>query len=491
MNKTFNKVFQNSILFTLGIIATKAISFFMLPIYTHYMTDTEYGMASTVMSFINTFSLIVLLGLRAAVLRFYPGLKSDEKKKQFAGNVYLVIFANIILVTFLALTFKDYLIKYLFPGMVFFPLIFLGVVGLGAEAIYLAYQSFLQAEQKGKEYSINSVCYMLLYTGTNLILIAGFKLGVLGMTITMVTTPLIMGIIGIIRSYHQDRIEFRFDHSIVIPTLKYALPIVPHDASGMISMHISKVFINTAVSYQATGQYTVASQISSIMSLVQGSLNMAFHPWFNEQMQQGAEGRKNIKKFSLLIFAIYCYASIMIAFFSPELICILTPDAYRDAWQLVPLLTLALVVHFIYYTHVLTIFYNVKASKFISVCSITGSLMDIILSYFLINHMASFGAAIAYFLARCITTLITVLYSRKVERVDFGLPKMCLMTIGTAGIMALGLVYGYVNQINEFNLINILIKLAVAIGLTLLILAIYRKEIVSHVGVLLKRKGDR
>lgn len=489
MNNVFNKVFKNSILFSIGTLATKAISFVMLPVYTYFMSDVEYGMASTILSFISTFSLLVLLGLRAAIMRFYPSMEDEQRKKRFAGNVFSVILINGAIVVGLSFILKGILLKYLFPEMEFFPFVFLGILSLVSEALYYAYQSFLQSEQDGKTYTKNSITFMLIYAVTNLILIIGFRLGALGMVITMFTTPAIMSAYGIIKMYSEKKLVFGFDKKILAPTLKYSIPVVPHDISSMLATYISKIFMNSSVSYAATGQYTVSSQISNVMSLVQSSLNLAFHPWFNEQMEKGNEGRRNIKSFSVFIFAVYCYVSILIALFSPELLSILTPDSYRDAWKLVPLLTLALVINFIYYSHVLAIFYNVKASKFIAVCSITGSLSNIVLSYLLIARIASWGAAIAYFAARCITAAITVIYSRKVQKVDFGLSKMCIMAAATALIMAIGLAYGFINEINGFNLLNIALKLMIIIVITLTIFLLNKQTILTYVRLLLKRKG--
>lgn len=487
----FTKVFKNSIFFSIGTLATKAINFLMLPIYTHSMTDTEYGMASTILSFVTTFSLLVLLGLRAAIIRFYPGISDIEKKRRFAGNVFSLILINGILIVGILLVFKKPLQSYLFVDMQFFPLVFLGLLSLIPEALYYAYQSFLQATQSGKAYTLNSIIFMLIYATMNIILIIFFKLGALGMVITMLLTPTIMSIYGIIKMYRKGTIRLNIEKATAKPILKYSLPIVPHDLSSMLAPYVSKILLNNTVSYATTGQYTVSSQISNIMSLVQSSLNLAFHPWFNEQMNNDYDGRKNIKKFSLFIFFVYCYISICVAYFSPEIISILTPVEYQEAWKLVPVLSLALVVNFIYYSHALAIFYNLKASKFISVCSITGSLSNIILSYLLIRNYASWGAAIAYFVARCITAIITVIYSRRVQKVDFGLPRMCIMTISTAVIMAAGLCYGWINNINGFNLTSIIIKVSIILAMTISVLLAEKKLLMEYLHVLIDKRRQK
>ena len=121
-------------------------------------------------------------------------------------------------------------------------------------------------------------------------------------------------------------VVFKINWHYAEKSIKYALPIVPHDLSNNISEYISKVYINMFLSYAATGVFSIASQVGGMMSLVQTSLNLAFHPWFNEQMGAGDQGRINIKKFSVFVFIIYCYFCMGLSFFSKEALYFLASD---------------------------------------------------------------------------------------------------------------------------------------------------------------------
>ena len=489
--KVFYKVINNSILFSIGTVATKAISFFMLPVYTFFMSETEYGMASTLLSFIQVFSLLVLLGMRAAILRFYPNIQSKEEKKQFVGNIFIAVLVNGILIVTLASLLKHYWTSVLFSDIDFYPLIICALLALIPEAMYYAYQSFLQAEQDGYNYTRNSIIYMLLYASLNIFFIVCLRLNTLGMLLSMILSPTIMTVYGIFSMTRNNTIKFILDNKILGRILKYSIPVVPHDLSAMSVTLISKIFLNNSVSFAATGLFTVASQISTAMSLVQTSMNLAFHPWFNQQMKEGLEGRIHIRSFSVFIFAFYCYVSIIISFFSPEILSIITPPAYHTAWKFVPFLVMALVISFIYYSHVLSIFYNVKASKFIMLCSLSGAVLNIVLLDIFVNKYAAWGAVFAYFISRVATAIIAVVYSRIVQPVDFGLTKMCLLTIATAVMILSGLSYGWIYEINGVDMFNICIKLAILSIISVLVVYTKRKIIFDYTNMLLSKRSLR
>jgi O-antigen/teichoic acid export membrane protein len=66
-----SKVLSNSIIYTLGGIITKCFAFFLLPLYTAYLTPEDYGITSIVTTFLNISSFVVSFSLYAAVLRLY------------------------------------------------------------------------------------------------------------------------------------------------------------------------------------------------------------------------------------------------------------------------------------------------------------------------------------------------------------------------------------------------------------------------------------
>lgn len=70
IDKSSQKIFNNSIMYAIGTIASKAVGFFLIPIYTYNMSNEEYGIATTIISFGATFGLVVMFSLSAAMLRF-------------------------------------------------------------------------------------------------------------------------------------------------------------------------------------------------------------------------------------------------------------------------------------------------------------------------------------------------------------------------------------------------------------------------------------
>mgnify|MGYP001052158702 CR=1 FL=1 len=482
----FEKVISNSIFFSVGTVIGKIVNIAMLPVYTYFLTDIEYGIVNTLTGFSTILCIVTMLSLRASLMRFY-GTTKQQEKPIFINTVLCVIILNTFLVIGVLFILKDWLMKSIFKGIEFWPLVFFALLIILFTTLFTAYQTILQAKQEGKKYTISNMLYMFIHAILNILFIVILKRGASGYMISLLLANLFLAFFGIAQLYLSGDIVFKINWNYAKKAIRYALPIVPHDLSNNVSEYISKVYLNNFLSYAATGIFSIASQVSGMMSLVQTSLNLAFHPWFNEQMGAGEQGRKNIKKFSLFVFTIYCYFCMGLSFFSKEALFLLAADEYHGAWRLVPIIALGLVIRFIYYTHVLAILYNVKASNFISVCSISGCLANCVSSYLFIKFMGLYGAAFATIAYILFLTVITVLYCNKYCKVDFGLSSMMLSLLIMIAIMGLGLWPDYMGHDNNINFFVTTYKALITIIVTGGILFMYKKQI-QQLWILFRQK---
>src|SRR5215211_4973905 len=57
--------------YTASSVLSKLIAVFLLPIYTHYLTPSDYGAAEVMLASVIAASIVVRLGIIEAILRFY------------------------------------------------------------------------------------------------------------------------------------------------------------------------------------------------------------------------------------------------------------------------------------------------------------------------------------------------------------------------------------------------------------------------------------
>ena len=90
---TNNSIFANSIMYTFGNLLLKAFSFFLIPLYTAYLSTEEYGIINLSSGFYTIASSILMLGLQYAVIRYYADYKEDTNKvaKMYGTTICFVL----------------------------------------------------------------------------------------------------------------------------------------------------------------------------------------------------------------------------------------------------------------------------------------------------------------------------------------------------------------------------------------------------------------
>lgn len=486
INKSSQKIFNNSLLYSIGMVFSKAVGFFLVPIYTYYVSTEEYGIATTVTTFVSTFGIVVMLSLRAAMIRFYN--QYDEKEKPvFIGTIVSFVTLNAIFICALLCFFERLYVPWLFEGIGFFPAVFFGVLSLGFESIYLVYQSLLQAKQDGKNYTKNSIVYLFFHAVSVVVFVAALKMGGLGIILSNLVTNVCFALYGLISMKIHGYIKFGIDKKMLNRSLKYSIPILPHNLATNLNTYSTKAIINSFLGYTVSGIYSLASQFSTIFALVQSSVNLAFRPWFVEQMESGEEGKKQIRQMSCMIMALFAFCALGISLFSKELVIIMSEKTYVSAWKMIPFFILTQLIAFIYFSHVQTLMYNLKKSKFTFICSSSSVVVNIVVAVCLVKYLGIYAILIAQFVSQTVMAILAVLMGNSAEKVDFGLKKMIIFIAESALLMGVGMFIDFIDDAN-ISFIAILVKIFILCAGFVLFIFPYRKDFGELISGLFKKQ---
>lgn len=489
INKSSQKIFNNSLLYSLGTVLSKAVGFFLVPIYTYNLTNDEYGVATTVTTFVSTFGVVIMLSLRAAMIRFYNEY-DKEKQRRFVGTIVLCVMLNAVVICSALCLLQKWVVPLLFKDIDFFPYVFWGVLSLGAEGIYLVYQSLLQARQDGKNYSVNSIIYLFFHFFTVVLFVAVLKMKAEGVIIASFVTNICFAAYGVASMLLRKLMKPCLDPAMLKKSLAYSLPILPHNLANDVNNYAIKLIVGNLISYAVSGLYTLASQFASILNMVQNSVNLAFRPWFVEQMQLGKEGREQIKHMSCIIMALFSFCAVGVSAFSKEIVILMAEATYVEAWKMVPVFVVAQLITFIYYSHVQTLMYNVKISKFTAICSFSGLLVNIAVSLALIKPLGIYGVLVGQVASKSALSAIAVVMSNRAEHVDFGLGRMILYILITVVLNAAGYTLSLIGG-NSVSVVAILAKvLLLGIAFVSFLLP-YRKDYAVLITGLFKRSKQK
>ena len=104
----------------------------------------------------------------------------------------------------------------------------------------------------------------------------------------------------------------------------------------------------------------------------------------------------------------------------------------------------------IYYFYVNILYYYKKAVKVLFIATISGSLLDIILAFYLVPRYGMYGAAIAFVCAKIIVSSIVIILSKGLM-ISGTVLSMLKIIMPSLIFMGLGLYFSYTKYLTAFS----------------------------------------
>ena len=243
--------------------------------------------------------------------------------------------------------------------------------------------------------------------------IVGIKLGMTGYVLSVVLADTLCTLVIIIKEKLWRNITLKPDLSVIKPMLKYSIPLIPSTIFWWITSVSDRYMVNSMISSQANGIYTVSYKIPTLLTLVATIFMQAWQ--FSAVSESEGDEKEHAEFFSLVWRSfqavMFLCGSLCIAFCKPA-ISILTAKEYYGAWEYIPVLALAMIfTAFVSFTG--TVYIVKKKSGISFLTAFVGAASNIALNFLLIpSALGVQGAAMAtvlsyllVFIIRCFNTV--------------------------------------------------------------------------------------
>lgn len=477
-----NSLFKNSALYTIGNLLLRAFSFFLIPLYTTYLSTEDYGLINLASGFYTLASVFLTVCLQYAVVRYYADFKNErEKVARMYGTVINFILLLSVLFLPLCLLFGGIISKLFFCGISFYPIIFMSVIISIVMGLYTVYQDILKGMQLAKKSIILSYLFFFLLLAFNLLAVIAFHSGATGVLVATMCVHVMMVVIMFIDLRKHGLFELCIDRVILKELLKYSLPIVPHNIAFNVQTFATRVIINKSLSLSALGIYSLASQFGSIADVVLSSVQNAFQPWFYGEMNKQNKGtNKIIARLTYGLIWLYGFFFIVLGLYSHEAVLIMSSADYYEAWLYVPFIVLSVSLKIPLYFLINFLYYDKTKIRFLFVSTLIGCVINVFFTFVLVPNFGIYGSILADIVSLLVRFMFVGFIVKSMVVEFYSLKKLIGLSILPMLFLAVGIIPSYIVYSSSIDMQNILIK-AFVVGVYVLIALFFNKSFVRGV----------
>ncbi|MDY2980501.1 MAG: oligosaccharide flippase family protein [Fusobacterium sp.] len=408
---------KSSGIFFIGSVLSKAISFFMLPLYTSYIPTRDMGYYDLSLTYITIATSFLFFDIWVATLRYMYD-ENDENKQ--ATSIKSGIF--IFMVSSIVFLFLGIIFSFSFSFESIYLIILYGIF----QNIANLFGFCVRGIRKNREFAISGIINTLVNVVFNFFLIVKKDMGYEALYLSAIIGFIFQS--GYLLFYGKIYILLlhgKYDCKLAKEMFKYSLPLCLNSIAYWILTSLNRIVLNKIYGNEANGIYAIGNKFSFIIGLI---TTCFLYAWQDVSFSKSKEKNRGIfysKASNLYIkFLLGCTFFILpvIKIFFP----LLVNKNYYEAEKTIPLFLMVATISAIS-TFIGNIFYAIKETKTIFISMVISAFFNSVFCYPMIRIFGINGANITVLISFIMNIIIRWYVLKK--KISFSLESNLILFI--------------------------------------------------------------
>lgn len=426
---------KHTVIYGVGIVASKATGFIMLPVYTRYLDPHEYGVLELLGTTIEIIAMIAAVGLISTVFKFYSQYDDPREKQEVISTVIVMMVGIAAVTALIGIWMSPRLAQLVFARSDYagyFRILFaVYFFQSGMAVIPLMY---IRAVQDSMRFVGISLCKLAVQVALNVYFIVFLDWGVRGALCSALVAE--AGVGCYLLYYTVRRIGWRFSMSKCRTMIRFGYPFVFVSLGGFLMTSADRYVLNIFSDLETVGLYALAYKFGFILSTV------AFMPfnlvWESQRFEiaKREDGREIFRQVFFYCNIVIVALSLVICLFVRDFLAVMSAPSYRGAANIVPLILV------IYILQIWAAFCNIglflkDRSRYMATSALMSAGAAMALLLILVPRYGAYGAGLATMSAWALRFLLVYRYSQTLYPIEYGWAKQSALL--ATGVVMYGL----------------------------------------------------
>ena len=421
----FGNFIKGSAILVLANMMIKAINFFLLPLYTKYLTPTELGISDAITNVTAILLPILMLGLDSAFSAFYFDERTEEHKhKVFNPSLVTLIIAGIV--PFIIAIFSRDISLWLFGTEKHQILVAVALITISFNLWYTPYALYARMENRMFLFAMVNVSASLLMIGSNIVFVSVMHLGAFALILSSAIVQLFQMLAYLVFMPKLFKYQ-EYDKQLLNQMIKYSIPIIPTAIAAWFLNLSDRYIILHYFSAAEVGIYGIGARFSSVLSILSNAVFTAYTTFaFDKKDDEDAKYQyKRVLGFYYMILMITC---IFVTMWGKEIIALMSNSAYGAAYLLLPGLLFGQVM----YGVSVIVGYGLsfeKKTNYIFAANVIGAVLNIVLNFAFIPNFGVEAAAYTTYVGYFVMAILLYVFAQKFYPCDYAISKVIISNV--------------------------------------------------------------
>lgn len=429
-----------SLIYGTGNLLNRVATFLLLPLYTRFLTPSEYGIKELVGLTTDVIGMLVATAISSSIYRFYFEYDAIRDRNSVITSAIIFLGAIGVLAIFLLSFTTKALAQCVLDNENLYYFFLLSFCSMWFQSLNNIGYNYLRATHQALRFVILSFGKLILAISLNIYLIVALKMGVLGILVSTLATSIIMSLVLIVPLC--CKIGLRFSWATIRGMLRFGLPIIPAQLGAFV-VHLSdRFFVKGYCSLADAGLYSLGYRLGAMPNeLISTPFNQIWQPRRFELYKHEESERLFGKIFTYFLY-LMIFAGLTISVLTKDALMIIADEKFWSAYKIVPIIVLATTVFSLHYHFNMGILIY-KKTKYLAYINFSNGILVLLLNFILIKKYGVYGAALTTLGAFIYKTSLTYYFSSRYYKIHFEFLRIGKIVLAAALIYSVTLLLNF------------------------------------------------
>jgi O-antigen/teichoic acid export membrane protein len=423
-------LFRNLAIYGLGDVATSLVSLLLLPVYTKYLSPSDYGIIAMLLTIEAVAKVVFRWGVDTAFMRLYYDCADQAARQRLASTIFLFLLAVNGSLLLAGIVSAEWLSELLLGTAGQGLLVALVIANTFVVGFYFIPFQVLRIREQSQQFIALVFARSASTLVLRLVLVVGAGLGVLGVVVADIVVTAVFT--AVLSRWFAPLIRPVFSKAVIRDALHFGLPRIPHSLANQVVGLADRYFLKAYRTLDEVGLYSIGASFGLALKLFLSAFEFAWTPFFLGVMHE-PDAKRIYSTVSTYVIAVLVLLVAALGAVAGDLVRLFTTASFHEAAIVTPWIALGVLFQGLYLVGSIGLVITKRTTRYPLATGMAAA-TSVVTNALLIPRFGVLGAAWANAISYATLAVVTVGFSWRLYPIHYEWSR--LLRIGIAGGVA-------------------------------------------------------
>jgi O-antigen/teichoic acid export membrane protein len=257
---------RHAVVYAIGNVLSKAVSFVMLPVYTRYLTPADYGVMALIEMTLDIISILAGAQIALGIFRYYYKAKTEPEQNAVVSTALIALGVSYGVVGAVAFAVAGPLTHLIFREHVDSSIMRVAALSFAVQSLYLVPLAYARIRDNSTIVVTTNVAKLFISVALNIVFVVVLRMGVVGVFLSNLCASVIIGV-GM-TGWLVRQVGFGWSGAAVRDLVRYGSPLLGMKIATFLATFADRYFLQATGNETMVGLYNLAYQFGFLMLFV-------------------------------------------------------------------------------------------------------------------------------------------------------------------------------------------------------------------------------